>query len=198
MFAYILRRIFWFVPVFFVVTALTFWTIRALPGGPFDTVGDRQLPEYVVRNNRRKYGLDKPIWRQYLNYLGDLARLDFGVSYRYRDRDVSSVLGLKVIQVQQAKAELVLRRTAEGVLVVVDLGEEYPLVEGKKMELRAGTTVKYAGGQVVVERWRDLPLKYTLYPQADGGWAVSSAGADTPQPLRQGKKLDLPGDLSVR
>ncbi|GEM_PF-259712 len=198
MLAYILRRLFWFLPVFFVVTALTFWTVRELPGGPFDFAGEKQLPPHVVRNIKRKYGLDKPIWQQYLNYLGDLARLDFGVSFKYRDREVSAVLGLKVLQIQQARAEFTLRRQADGSLVVMDVDEERPLVPGKGLELRDGTVLKLDGNQLSVERRRDVALKCDLrvLPLSEGGLAIHDG--DRWVPLDEGVEVTLKDGTTVR
>ncbi|MGC8874622.1 MAG: ABC transporter permease subunit [Chloroflexia bacterium] len=198
MLAYILRRLFWFLPVFFVVTALTFWTVRELPGGPFDFAGEKQLPAHVVRNIKRKYGLDKPIWRQYLNYLGDLARLDFGVSFKYRDREVSAVLGLRVLQIQQAKSEFQLRRAADGTLVVEDVGEEKPLPAGKGLELRDGTVLTYSGNQVQVERRRDVALKFDMrvLPLSEGGLAVRTAEGWVP--LDEGVEVTLKDGTTVQ
>jgi ABC-type dipeptide/oligopeptide/nickel transport system permease component len=164
MFAYILRRLFWFIPVFFVVTALTFWTVRKLPGGPFDFAGEKELPEHVVRNIKRKYGLDKPIWQQYLTYLGDLARLDFGVSFKYRDREVSEVLGLKLIEILRAETEVPLYKADDGTLVVLDEGEPQVIEPGLSYEMRDGTQVKYGadGDQLVIERRKDALLRLPL------------------------------------
>ncbi len=90
---YIIRRLLWFIPVFLVITAITFFTVRAIPGGPFDFAGEKPLPEPVVKNLEQKYGLDKPVYVQYINYLRDLLRLDLGYSYKYRGRPVREIMG---------------------------------------------------------------------------------------------------------
>lgn len=93
MLAFTLRRLFWFIPVFLLVSAVTFFTVRSIPGGPFDfTRSEKPLPESVIENLEKKYGLDQPVWKQYLNYLWDLMHLDFGYSYTYRGRPVSDIL----------------------------------------------------------------------------------------------------------
>lgn len=93
MLAFTLRRFLWFIPVFLLVSAVTFFTVRAIPGGPFDfTRSEKPLPESVIENLEKKYGLDQPVWKQYLNYLWDLMHLDFGYSYTYRGRPVSDML----------------------------------------------------------------------------------------------------------
>ncbi|MBN1483328.1 MAG: ABC transporter permease [Chloroflexia bacterium] len=193
MMAYILRRLFWFIPVFFVVTALTFWTVRALPGGPFDFAGDKELPEYVVRNIERKYGLDKPIWQQYLNYLGDLVRLDFGVSYKYRDRDVSQVLGIKFLTIERSKVELQLQLT-DGSLVVTDPGidKEFLLEEGKSVPLRDGTSVRYGKGMVIVEKRTDILLDLPIRVLSQEDRLMEVQVDDEWVPLHEGAEVTLP------
>ncbi len=92
MLEYILRRVAGFVPVLFVIVSLSFFMMRLAPGGPFDQ--ERALPEQVRRNIEARYHLDEPLWRQYLRYLGDVARGDLGPSFRYPDRSVNELLRL--------------------------------------------------------------------------------------------------------
>jgi oligopeptide transport system permease protein len=101
---YIIRRILWFIPVLFTVTLATFVLIRAVPGGPFDFVGDKSLPPSVVANLEAKYHIDWPIWKQFVSYLiGDelldpegksrgLIRGDLGPSFKYRNRTVNDLV----------------------------------------------------------------------------------------------------------
>jgi oligopeptide transport system permease protein len=63
--------------------------MRAAPGGPFDL--ERPLDPIVMENLRRIYRLDEPLWRQYLDYIGALARGDFGPSYYWRDFSVAEL-----------------------------------------------------------------------------------------------------------
>lgn len=89
---YIIRRIFWFIPVLFGIALITFVLARALPGGPFDFAGDRTLPASVVANLERKYHLDWPLWKQFGAYLWDLVRGDLGPSFRYRALTVNDII----------------------------------------------------------------------------------------------------------
>ncbi len=104
MIQYIIRRILTFIPVFILVAFVTFALVRAIPGGPFDFVGDRQLPPQVVANIEAKYHLDWPVWKQFLSYmLGDdvlgeegisrgIIRGDLGLSLQYRGQQVSDLI----------------------------------------------------------------------------------------------------------
>ena len=92
MLGYIFRRLAEFLPVLFVIVSLSFFLMRLAPGGPFDQ--ERALPEQVRANIEARYHLNEPLWRQYLQYLGAVARGDLGPSFRYPDRSVNELLGL--------------------------------------------------------------------------------------------------------
>jgi len=77
---FIVRRLIQLVPILLGLSILVFVWVRALPGGPAEALlGERATPEAVARV-RELYGLDRPVWQQYLSYLGSVVRLDFGQS----------------------------------------------------------------------------------------------------------------------
>lgn len=80
---YVLRRFFGAVPTMFLVVTIAFFMIRVAPGGPFDI--ERPLDPLIMENLNRAYNLDKPLWQQYLLYLGNLAQGDLGPSFTRRD-----------------------------------------------------------------------------------------------------------------
>lgn len=90
MLAYIVRRILWLIPVLLLVTVITFTLMHLVPGGPWDRA--KRLPPQAQANVERKYGLDKPVWRQFTDYLINLAQGDLGVSYRSLNRPVRDIL----------------------------------------------------------------------------------------------------------
>jgi oligopeptide transport system permease protein len=65
--------------------------MRAAPGGPFDS--QRKLTPEVERNIKAAYNLDKPLWRQYVIYLGKVAHGDLGPSYKNQDFTVVQLIG---------------------------------------------------------------------------------------------------------
>jgi peptide/nickel transport system permease protein len=66
---YVVRRILLLIPILIGVSLLIFFWIRALPGSPAESLlGERATPA-LVEAYRERYGLDKPIWRQYLAYV---------------------------------------------------------------------------------------------------------------------------------
>ncbi|MEP6548118.1 MAG: oligopeptide ABC transporter permease OppB [Gammaproteobacteria bacterium] len=90
MFRYFLTRLAGAVPTLFVIVTITFFLIRAAPGGPFDQ--EQTLPPEIMANLQSAYGLDQPIWTQYGRYLGALARGDFGPSFKYKDFSVTELI----------------------------------------------------------------------------------------------------------
>ncbi len=90
MLRYVLRRLLWLIPVLFFISIITFSLAHAVPGGPFDR--EHALPPEVVANLTRYYGLDQPVWKQYVKYMGDVVlRFDFGPTYRSRGRSVNDI-----------------------------------------------------------------------------------------------------------
>ncbi|GGE07567.1 ABC transporter [Aureimonas endophytica] len=90
MLRFILRRLASALPTLFIVVTLSFFLIRFAPGGPFNL--ERPLPPQIMENMIRAYGLDLPLWRQYLDYLGNVVQGDFGPSYVYRDFSVGQLI----------------------------------------------------------------------------------------------------------
>lgn len=87
---YMCKRLLGAIFVLWIIASSTFLMLRLLPGGPFDS--DKALPPEVMANIERKYHLDKPIFSQYLLYLGDLVRGDLGESFKYVGRSVGDIL----------------------------------------------------------------------------------------------------------
>src|ERR1700704_1354314 len=83
---FVLRRVLWMLPVVFFVILITFVLMHLAPGSPWDRAGGRQLSASVVQNLNVRYGLDKPIWQQFLIYVWNVAHFDYGLSYQYQGR----------------------------------------------------------------------------------------------------------------
>lgn len=95
--SYIMKRILLALLTIWVVITVTFFVMRAVPGGPF--LGEKALTEETVAALEKKYGLDKPVIEQYFTYLKDIVtRLDFGPSLKDRGRSVLDIMltGLRV------------------------------------------------------------------------------------------------------
>ena len=90
MIAYIGRRFLWIIPVLFTVSIITFFLMHAVPGGPWDR--DKRLPQATQDRLNAKYGLDQPIYIQYITWAGKFIQGDLGPSYRYTDRTVNEIV----------------------------------------------------------------------------------------------------------
>ena len=90
MLRYAIRRLGEAIPTLFVLVTLAFFLIRVAPGGPFDD--ERVLPPEIEANLARAYNLDAPLFQQYLHYLGNILRGDFGPSFKYKDYTVTELI----------------------------------------------------------------------------------------------------------
>jgi oligopeptide transport system permease protein len=87
---YLARRILWIIPVLFAVSIITFVLMHAVPGGPWDA--EKRLPAGVQARLNAEYGLDKPLYEQYIQWAGAFVTGDLGPSYRSRDRRVNDIV----------------------------------------------------------------------------------------------------------
>ena len=87
MLRYVLKRLLTAIPTLFVIVTISFFLMRVAPGGPFNQ--ERGLNPVIKANLERLYHLDESLWMQYLRYLGNLLRGDFGPSYTSPDFTVA-------------------------------------------------------------------------------------------------------------
>lgn len=87
---YILKRVGYSLITLFVLITITFFLMQLLPGDPF--TGEKQIPEAIMANMMAKYGLDKPVWQQYLLYMGNVLQGDLGISITY-NRSINLMIG---------------------------------------------------------------------------------------------------------
>src|SRR5688572_233316 len=91
MLKFIVRRIFWTIPVLLVVIFLTFMMMRQIGGNPFRQT-ERAVPEAVQRNLERKFNVDKPWYQQYAYYVKGVFSGDLGPSLVVRGRSVNDIV----------------------------------------------------------------------------------------------------------
>jgi len=90
---YVLRRVLWMIPVVFFVIVITFSLMHLASGSPWDKAGGRQLSQVVIDNLNRKYGLNRPIYEQFVLYVWNVLHFDFGLSYQYQGKTVVELIG---------------------------------------------------------------------------------------------------------
>ncbi len=128
MLRYTIKRLLLAIFTIFLIITITFFIMHAVPSSPFNK--PKALSQAVIDGLNRKFGLDKPLGTQYLIYLGNVLRFDFGESIYYKGRQVLDLIltGFKV----SAKLGL----TAAGIALVtgVALGALAAIKRGSKLD----------------------------------------------------------------
>ena len=91
MVVFVIKRLAIAIPTLLVLIILSFILMKVAPGNPF--TGEKNLPRDVLNNIYARYGLDKPLWQQLLEYVWNIvAHFDFGPSFKYKDRSVNEII----------------------------------------------------------------------------------------------------------
>ena len=90
MIPFLARRLALMIPTLWVIATLTFVLVRLAPGGPF--MSEKEIPAAAKAELLQRFGLDRPLTEQYVTFLGNAARFEFGPSYKYPDRQVREIL----------------------------------------------------------------------------------------------------------
>lgn len=90
MFSFIIRRLLLIIPMALLVITVTWVLVRMAPSSFYTS--ERKLPPAIEENIKKKYGLDKPIFQQYLIMMGNVIRLDFGDSLKYEGQSVNQII----------------------------------------------------------------------------------------------------------
>lgn len=91
MLRYIIKRVFSALITIWVIMTVTFFLMKVIPGDPF--ASEKMNDPVIINAIQEKYGLNKPLWQQYLKYLADYARGDFGLSYMKRGLTTNEIIG---------------------------------------------------------------------------------------------------------
>lgn len=174
MFEYIIRRLLLMIPVFFGSTLLVFYILQSVPDGPFEQAvkqikmsqiasgeggaatsnsdgNSMEISEDVLEKLRRQYGLDKPIWKRYLIWLGlaekeiEYKEVEWGIPFRYTIENLG--------QGQYAPVSL-----QKWIIVNLEEDGEYIIYQGKE-----GTDFE----------WNE---NYKILPDEDEFWSLIDEG----------------------
>jgi peptide/nickel transport system permease protein len=110
---YILTRLLLTVPMLFILLSLVFVIIRVMPGDPVSAMLGAHAPPHVIEQKKAELGLNKPLFEQYLDYLGQLARFDLGNSMVYTQRVIDPIA---------EKLPATVELTLFGLLIAIALG----------------------------------------------------------------------------
>jgi dipeptide transport system permease protein len=107
MFRFILTRLSLVIPTFFGITLLSFMLIHLVPGDPIEVrMGERGIAPERLAVLRAEMGLDRPLWQQFVSYLGDVSRGDLGVSVNTKKPVMTEFLTLFPATVELAVAAM--------------------------------------------------------------------------------------------
>jgi ABC-type dipeptide/oligopeptide/nickel transport system permease component len=82
---YILKRIFMLIPVLIGVSLVSFSLLHMVPGDPAVLLAGEDANPDFIKALRKEYGLDKPLYMQYFQFISHVVRVDFGISIRNRE-----------------------------------------------------------------------------------------------------------------
>ncbi|MDF2946245.1 MAG: oppB [Bacillales bacterium] len=112
---YVLQRLFYMVFTLFLITTLTFFLMKLLPGSPL------QNQEKLTAEQREvileKYGLNDPVPVQYVRYMKNLVQGDLGISFKYDNREVSTIIGERIGPSAQLGFQALMIGTLIGILL---------------------------------------------------------------------------------
>jgi peptide/nickel transport system permease protein len=165
----VLRRLALLIPTLLGLSILLFLWVRALPGGPATALlGERATPEAVERLNRL-YGFDRPLVEQYLTWIGQLARGNFGASTR---------TGSPVVQEFLSRFPATIELTVVALIIAIGVGIPLGYVAARHQGrfLDHATVVASLLGVTIPVFFLAFLLKYAFAVQL--GWFPSAGRID--------------------
>ncbi|MFF5482764.1 ABC transporter permease [Streptomyces sp. NPDC012935] len=117
---YVVRRLVQMVPVFIGATLLIFLMVNVMGDPVAGLCGDRQCDAATAAQLRKEFGLDKPVWQQYLTYMGNVFTGDFGTAFN----------GQEVTELMSTAFPVTLRLTIVAIFFEVLIGVTLGVVTG--------------------------------------------------------------------
>ena len=169
---YILGRLGGLLIAFVLVSMITFLLMHAVPGGPFDET-KQPLPEAAKANILRKYGLDKPIWEQYLRYMWNAVHLDFGIPFQSPTETVTGLIARVWPPTLQLAGVVILLSYSLGLI----LGIIAAIHQNSWIDhlVTVMATLGFAVPSFVVAIWMILIFAVSLHWLPTGGWGAPIA-----------------------
>jgi ABC-type dipeptide/oligopeptide/nickel transport systems, permease components len=112
---YILKRIFYLFLTLFIIATLTFFLMKMLPGTPFSN--QNRLSAEQLKIVKAQYGLDQPVFIQYIRYLGGLLQGNLGTSFQFNNEPVAQLIGQRLAPSMQIGAQAMILGTILGILL---------------------------------------------------------------------------------
>ncbi|SDK93477.1 ABC transporter permease [Streptomyces indicus] len=119
---YVIRRLLQMIPVFIGATFLIFVMVYALGDPVAALFGDKAPDPATAARIREDLGLDKPLWQQYLHYMGNIFRGDFGTAFN----------GQKVTELMASAFPVTMKLTFVAIVIEIIVGIALGVVSGLK------------------------------------------------------------------
>ncbi|MFK5675703.1 MULTISPECIES: oligopeptide ABC transporter permease [unclassified Ligilactobacillus] len=113
---YLLKRILAMIVTLFLIASITFFLMRLMPGTPF--TNQQKLSPAQLHIMKQQYGLNKPLWEQYLIYMGNLLHGNLGTSFQFNNQPVTALIASRI----GASAQLGLQAMIFGVFFGIGIG----------------------------------------------------------------------------
>lgn len=127
--AYVIRRILGSIPLVVVILIVVFLVVRLVPGDPITSLLPEDATQADVDRARAFYGLDRPLYAQFLTFVGQTFRFDLGDSIRYGD-PVGELIGQRL----PATIELALVAAVIALVIGISLGVLAAIKHGRWMD----------------------------------------------------------------
>jgi peptide/nickel transport system permease protein len=170
---YLVGRIIGLVIVFLIVSVVAFLLMHSVPGGPFDEEKS-PLPPAAKANILRKYGLDQPLYVQYLRYMGSALRGDFGISFQSPTETVIQLIG--------RTWPVSIRLGGLAIIVAFSSGLLFGIIAAIKQNSWIDYIVSFISTlgltvpNFVIANWLVLLFAVSLRWLPTGGWPSASSG----------------------
>ena len=138
---YLLKRILYMILTLLIVATATFFLMKLMPGSPY--TNEAKMTHAQIQIMNEQYGLNKPLWQQYLIYLGGMLHGDLGVSFQYSNQPVSTLIGSRL----GASMQLGLQAMIFGVFFGIIIGAIAAIKRGTWVDTTA-TVVSIIGKSV--------------------------------------------------
>ena len=112
---YLAKRIFYLILTLFIVITVTFFLMKLLPGTPL--TNQAKLSKSQMALIYQQYGLDKPVWQQYLLYIAGAVKGNFGTSFQFSDQPVSYLISSRIAPSLQIGLQAIILGVLVGVVI---------------------------------------------------------------------------------
>jgi ABC-type dipeptide/oligopeptide/nickel transport system permease component len=169
---YILGRLGGLLFTFLIVSIVTFSLMHSVPGGPFDEE-KQPLPPAAKANILHKYGLDRPLYEQYLRYMWAAIHFDFGIPYQSPTETVGGLIArVWPSTLQLAGVVILLSYTLGLALGIVAAIRQNTIVDHV---VTGFATLGIAVPNFVIGVWLILVVSVRLHLLPTGGWGTPQA-----------------------